>query len=65
MASTNEASNQSVQFLVEELAKFQLYKEPLKSSSTPITAIVKLGKPNTCLYLHPPNRSLILEPHTT
>ena len=43
VASTNEASNQSVQFKVEELARFHLYQESLKSPSTPITTIVELG----------------------
>ena len=49
VASTNEASNQSVQFTAEELARFHLYQESLKSPSTPITAIVESGNPNKCL----------------
>ena len=47
--STNEASDQSVQFTTEELARFHLYKESLKSPSTPITALAELGNPNKCL----------------
>ena len=49
VASTNEASDQSVQFTVEKLAKFHLYQESLKSPSTPITVIAKSGNPNKCL----------------
>ena len=47
-ASTTEASDQSVQFTTDKLAKFHLYQESLKSPSTPITAIAKLGNPNKC-----------------
>ena len=49
VASTNEASDQSVQFTTEELAKFHLYQESLKSPSTLITAIAESGNPNKCL----------------
>ena len=49
VAFTNEASYQLVQFSVEEFARFHLYWESLKSPSTPITAIAKLGNPNKCL----------------
>ena len=49
VASTNEASNQPVQFTKEELARFHLYQESLKSPSTPITTIVKSGNPIKCL----------------
>ena len=49
VASTNEASDQSVQFTVEELTRFHLYQESLKSPSTPITAIAELGNSNICL----------------
>ena len=52
VASTNEASNQSIQFTTEELAKFHLYQESLKSPSTPITAIAKSGNSNKCLVSH-------------
>ena len=49
IASTTEASDQSVQFSAAELARFQLYQDSLKSSSTPITAIVESGNPNKYL----------------
>ena len=49
VVSTNEASDQSVQFTTEELARFHLYQESLKSPSTPITVIAKPGNPNKCL----------------
>ena len=49
VASTNEASDQSVQFTAEELARFHLYQESLKSPFTPITAIAESGNPNKCL----------------
>ena len=49
IASTTEASDQSVQFSTTELARFQLYQESLRSPSTPITAIVKSSNPNKCL----------------
>ena len=49
IASTTESSDQSVQFLAAELAKFQLYQDSLISPSTPITAIAESGKPNKCL----------------
>ena len=39
----------SIQFSTEELARFHLYQESLKSPSTPITAIVESGNPNKCL----------------
>ena len=48
-ASTTKASNQSVQFSVAELARFQLYQDSLRSPSTPITAFVESGNPNKCL----------------
>ena len=41
--------DQSVQFTAEELARFHLYQESLKSPSTPITAIVESGNSNKCL----------------
>ena len=49
VASTNAASDHSVQFTTEELVRFHLYQESLKSSSTPITAIAESGNPNKCL----------------
>ena len=49
IASTTEASDQSVQFSVVELARFQLYQDSLRSPSTPITAIAESGNPNKCL----------------
>ena len=49
VASNNEASDQSVQFTAEELARFHLYQESLKSTSTPITTIVESGNSNKCL----------------
>ena len=49
IASTTEASDQSVQFSVAELARFQLYQDSLRSPSTPITAIVESSNPNKCL----------------
>ena len=49
IASTTEASDQSVQFLAAELARFQLYQDSLRSPSTPITAIAESGNPNKCL----------------
>ena len=49
VASTNEASDQSVQFTTEELVRFHLYQKSLKSPSTPITAIAESGNPNKCL----------------
>ena len=49
VSSTSEASDQSVQFIEEELARFHLYEESLKSPSTLITVITKSGNPNKCL----------------
>ena len=49
IASTIEASDQSVQFSIVELARFQLYQDSLRSSSTLITAIAESGNPNICL----------------
>ena len=49
ITSATEASNQSVQFSAAELARFQLYQDSLRSSSTPITAIAESGDPNKCL----------------
>ena len=49
IASTTEASDQSIQFSAAELAKFQLYQDSLRSPSTPITAIAELCNPNKCL----------------
>ena len=49
IASTKKASDQPVQLTTEELAKFHLYQESLKSPSTPITAIAESGNPNKCL----------------
>ena len=46
VASTNKASDRSVQFTAKELARFHLYQESLKSPSTPITAIAESGNPN-------------------
>ena len=48
-ASTTEASDQSVQFMTDKLAKFHLYQESLKSPSTPIIAITESDNPNKCL----------------
>ena len=49
IASTTEASNQSVQFSTTELARFQLYQDSLRSPSTPITAIAESSNYNKCL----------------
>ena len=49
IASTTRASNQSVQFSITELARFQLYQDSLRSPSTPITVIVESSNPNKCL----------------
>ena len=49
MASTNEASDQPVQFTAKELARFHLYQESLKSPSTPIIALAESGNSNKCL----------------
>ena len=49
VASTNEASDQLVQFTAEELARFHLYQESLKSPSTPIIVIAESSNPNKCL----------------
>ena len=49
VTSTNEASGQSVQFTAEELARFHVYQESLKSPSTSITALAKSGNSNKCL----------------
>ena len=49
IASTTEASDQSIQFSTAELAKFQLYQDSLRSPSTPIIAIAESGNPNKCL----------------
>ena len=49
VASTNEASDQSIQFTTEELARFHLYQESLRSPSTPSTTIVESGNLNKCL----------------
>ena len=49
IASSNEEFDLSVQFSVDELDRFHLYQESLKSPSTPVTTIVKSGNPNTCL----------------
>ena len=49
VASTNEASDELVQFTAEELSRFHLYQESSKSPSTPITAIVKSDNPNKYL----------------
>ncbi|XP_071912580.1 uncharacterized protein [Coffea arabica] len=51
IASTNDAINheKSITISADEFAKFSQYQESLKSSSTPVTAIAELGKPNTCL----------------
>ena len=48
IASTTEASDQSVQFSAAELARFQLYQDSLRSPSTPIIAIAESGSPNKC-----------------
>ena len=49
IASTTEASDQSIQFSVAKLARFQLYQDSLRSPSTPITAIAESSNPNKCL----------------
>ena len=46
VASTNQASYQSVQFT--ELVRFHLYQESLKCPSTPINVIVDSGNSNKC-----------------
>ena len=50
MTSTNKASDQSVQFSAEELARFHLYQESLKSPSTSITILAESGNLNTHLF---------------
>ena len=49
IASTTEASDQSVQFSVTELARFQLYQDSLRSPSTLITVIAESSNPNKYL----------------
>ena len=49
IASTTEASDQSVQFSAAELARFQLYQNSLRSLSTPVTTITESGNPNKWL----------------
>ena len=49
VASSTEAFDQSVQFFVDELAKFRLYEKSLQSPSTPVTTNTESGNPNTCL----------------
>ena len=49
IASSNETFDQSVQFSADELSRFYLYQESLKSPSTPVTAISESDNPNTCL----------------
>ena len=49
VASTNEALDQLVQFTAEELARFHLYQESLKSPFTSITVIAESSNPNKCL----------------
>ena len=49
IASSNETSDQSVQFSADKLTRFHLYQESLKSPCTPVTAITESGNPNTCL----------------
>ena len=62
IASSNETSDQSVQFSADKLTRFHLYQESLKSPSTPVTAIAESGNPNTCLVSSSsPNGSMILE----
>ena len=49
IASTTEAFDQSIQFSVAKLVRFQLYQDSLRSPSTPIIAIAESGNPNKCL----------------
>ena len=49
VASTSETSDQSVQFTAEELVRFHLYQESLKSPSTQITAIAESSNLNKCI----------------
>ena len=49
IASFNEAFDQLVQFTVDELTRFHLYQESLKSPSTSVTAITESGNTNTCI----------------
>ena len=49
IVSSNETSDQPVQFSADKLAKFHLYQESLKSPSISVTAIAKSSNPNTCL----------------
>ena len=49
VTSTNETSDQSVQFTAEELTRCLLHQDSLKSPSPPITAIAEEGNPNKCL----------------
>ena len=49
IASTTEASDQSIHFSAAELARFQLYQDSLRSSSTPIIAIAESGNANKFL----------------
>ena len=64
VASTNEALDQSIQFTVEELVRFHLYQESLKSPSTQITAIAELGNPNKCL-VYSSSSELVIDSRTT
>ena len=63
VASTNEALDQSIQFSAEELARFYLYQESMKSPSTPIIAIAKSSNPNKCFITS--SSSLMLKPQIT
>ena len=49
IASTTKASDQSIQFLAVELARFQLYQDSLRSPSTLLTAFAESGNPNKYL----------------
>ena len=49
IASSSEAFDQSVQFSIDELAKFHLYQKSLQSPSTPVIAIIESGNPNKSL----------------
>ena len=62
VASTNEVSDQLVQFTTEKLAKFHLYQESLKSPSIPLLSLLsQVTRINVLSLLRPPNGSLALE----
>ena len=49
LVTSTEVGDQAIQFSPDELARFHLYQESLKSTSTPIATIAESGNRNTCL----------------